>query len=363
MGRIFQGVGAAVVAPVSLALILPQYPMSEPAKAVGMWGASAALAAAAGPALGGLLVEAADWRIVFLVNVPLGIIVYAAGRRSMTESADEDATGLPDLAGSALIVAGLGLLALAIVEGGDWGWGSPAVAGAGAGAFALLAATAHRCRTHPRPIVDPALMRIASFRRASVGLLLLGMAFFSTILGNILFLTGIWHYDVLTAGLAVVPGAFATAVVATPAGRFADAYGHRPVIVLGCCLYAVGILMVRSAGPTPDFLGTWLPAMLLNGAGLGMAFPTLGAAALSEVPPGQFGSASAISSAFRQFGGVLGTAGLFAIVGTPATAADGLAVAQDAYLASALWVAAAAAAALTLRGAPVLEPKRAGESA
>lgn len=354
--RVIQGAGAAVVAPVSLALVLPEYPIESRARAVGTWGASAALAAASGPALGGLLAEVADWRWVFLVNIPLGLVVYVMGRRSIVESVDEQATGLPDLAGSALTVAGLGLLALAIVEGGDWGWTSGRILAAFAAAVLLLLLTARRCVSHPRPIVDPALWSIPSFRRANIGLLLLGMGFFSTILGNILFLTEVWQYSVLTAGLAVVPGAIATALVATPAGRLADRYGHRAVIVPGCLLYVAGILIVRSAGTEPDFLTTWLPAMVLNGTGLGMAFPTLGAAALSDIPPARFGSASAVSSAFRQFGGVLGTAGLFAIIGSPATMAEALDVAHEAYVVSALWALGAGASALTLRGRPALVP-------
>ncbi|MDW5598443.1 MFS transporter [Conexibacter stalactiti] len=346
--RVVQGVGAAIVVPVSLALILPEFPVAKRAAAVGMWGASAALAAAGGPALGGLLSELADWRLVFLVNVPLGLLVWAMARRSLVESVDERATGLPDLAGSALAVAGLGLLALALVEGGNWGWTSAPIVASAVAAGVLLAATARRCATHPRPIVDPKLMRIPSFARANLGLLLLGMGFFSTILANILFLTSVWSYGILTAGLAVVPGAIASAVAAIPAGKLADRHGHRAVIVPGCLLYVAGILVVRTAGAEPDFLGTWLPAMVLNGIGLGMSFPTLGAAALRDVRPERFASASAISSAFRQFGGVLGTAILFAVLGSPVGLGAALDAFHEAYLVSALWPLGAALAALTL---------------
>lgn len=360
--RVVQGVGAAIVVPVSLALILPEFAVEKRAAAVGLWGASAALAAAGGPALGGLLTEAADWRWVFVVNVPLGLLVWAMARRSIVESVDERATGLPDLVGSALAVAGLGLLALAIVEGGSWGWTSAPIVASGAAAALLLVATARRCLRHPRPIVDPELMRIPSFRRANAGLMLLGMGFFSTILANILFLTSVWGYGILTAGLAVVPGAIASAVAAVPAGRLADRHGHRAVIVPGCLLYVAGIMLVRSAGSQPDFLGIWLPAMVLNGIGLGMAFPTLGAAALSDVRPERFASASAISSAFRQFGGVLGTAVLFAVLGSPVGLGAAVDAFRDAYLVSALWPLGAAVAALTLtrRGVAVAQRPVAG---
>ncbi len=355
--RVLQGIGAAIVVPVSLALILPEFPVRQRAAAVGTWGASAALAAAGGPALGGVLSELADWRWVFLVNVPLGLAVWAMARRSIVESVDEKTTGLPDLAGAACAIGGLGLLALAIVEGGNWGWTSGRILGAGALSAILLVATARRCLSHPRPIVDPDLMRVPSFRRANVGMMLLGMGFFSTILANILFLTTVWQYDILIAGLAVVPGAIASAIASIPAGRLADRHGHRVVIVPGCLLYVAGIMVVRTAGPDPDFLGTWLPAMALNGAGLGMAFPTLGAAALADVSPARFGSASAISSAFRQFGGVLGTAVLFAVLGTPTSIGEALTAFDEVYLVSAVWALGAGVSALTLRRGPAVVPQ------
>jgi EmrB/QacA subfamily drug resistance transporter len=355
--RVLQGISAAVLAPVSLALVLPEFGVERRATAVGIWGASAAFAAALGPPLGGVLVEVADWRWIFLVNVPLGIAAVVAGRRVLVEARDEQSTGLPDLVGSALIAGGLGLLALGIVEGESWGWDSAGVLGSFAGAVILTAAFARRCATHPRPVVDPALMRIGSFRRANVGVLLFALAFFATILGNILFLTGVWGYSVLDAGLATVPGPFVTALVSGPAGRLADRFGHRVVIVPGTLVYAAGLVVLRSAGAEPDYLGTWLPGMLLAGVGIGLAFPTLGAAAVAEVEPGRFGTASAITSAFRQIGAVLGTALLIAIVGEPQTLAQALGGADDAYLLAIVASVLSGVVALTLQRVALALPE------
>jgi EmrB/QacA subfamily drug resistance transporter len=346
--RVVQGIAAAITAPVSLALILGQYPPERRAAGIGVWGAAAAFAAACGPPLGGLLVEVADWRWIFLVNVPLGAIVVWAGVRALDESRDETATGLPDLLASALVAAGLALLALGIVEGNDWGWGSGRVLGAFAGAAALVAVVARRCVTHPRPLVDPKLLAIASFRRANVATLLFAMAFFSTILGNILFMTGVWGYDVLHAGLATIPGPLATTFAAQPAGRLADRYGHRAVIVPGCLLYAIGLLVLRSAGSEPDWVGTWLPGMLIQGTGVGLAFPTLGAAAAADIADERFGVASAVTSAFRQFGAVLGTAILIAIVGQPASLGQALDASDSAYLFGVVSAVAAGLVAATI---------------
>lgn len=352
--RVLQGMAAAFIAPVSLALLLVEFRPEERAAGVGIWGASAALAAACGPPIGGVLVELADWRWIFLINLPLGAVVIWASVRALGESRDEHMTGLPDLAGSALAAGGLGLLALGIVEGERWGWAGARVLGCFAGALVLLALVARRSATHPRPLVDPALMRIPSFRRGNLGTLLFAMAFFSAILGNILFLTGVWGYSVLTAGLATVPGPLFSAIVAGPAGKLADRYGHRAVIVPGCVSYALGLLVLRSAGAEPDWLGLWLPGMLLAGAGIGLAFPTLGAAAAADIPPERFGSASAVTGAFRQFGAVLGTAVLVAIVGEPTGLADAMAAADRAYLFGVVAALLAGGVALTLAPAPRL---------
>lgn len=349
--RVLQGVAAAIIAPVSLALVLPEFPREERATAVGIWGAAAALAAACGPPLGGLLVEVADWRWIFIVNVPLTIGLVLVGSRILNESRDEHATGRPDLLGSGVAVVGLGALALAIVEGREWGWlGVESAASFGVAAVAL-AVVVRRCLTHPVPVVDPELMRIRSFRLGSIGTLLIATAFFSVILGNILFLTEVWGYSVLDAGLGTVPGPLATVVVSGPAGRLADRFGHRAVIVPGCLVYVCALLVLGSAGSEPAYVSQWLPGMILNGIAIGLAFPTFAAAAVADVPADRFGAASAITSAFRQFGAVIGTALLVAVVGEPAPA-DALAAAHRGYLVAIVAVVLAGGVAMLLRREP-----------
>jgi EmrB/QacA subfamily drug resistance transporter len=338
--RVLQAAAAAVLTPASLALVLAEFPQRERAAAVAAWSAWAALAAASGPPLGGALVELAGWRWIFLVNLPLGALVIVLGLRTLAESRDPGAAAVPDLLGSALAALSLGLLALGIVEG------SAPVLGA---AVVLGAVLARRCANHARPVVDPALLRIPSFRRGSLGALVFSAALFAVLLGNVLFLTGIWGYSVLDAGLAAVPGALAATVVARPAGRLADRFGHRAVIVPGALLFAAGALGLRAVTTEPDFLGAWVPWTVTTGLGIGMALPMLSAAAVSDVEPERFGVASAVSSAFRQIGAVVGTALLVAIVGDPGTLAEGMARADRAYLLASLGSLAAAAIALGLR--------------
>ena len=171
-----------------------------------------------------------------------------------------------------------------------------------------------------------------------------------------LFLTGVWSYSLLRAGLATLPGPLLSTVVSGPAGRLADRFGHRAVVAPGTVIFAAGVLVLRSAGAQPDWLGLWLPGACLTGIGIGLAFPTLGSAAVRDVPGDRFATASAVNAAFRQVGAVLGTAILVAIVGEPASLVEAMRVADQAYLFAALVALASGAVALTLgRGAPAPE--------
>ena len=329
--RVVQGVGAAMIAPTSLALVLDSFPPERRAAGVGLWGAAAAAAAAVGPTLGGALVELSDWRLVFLVNLPLGAMILFAGRRLLPARPLADSR-LPDLPGALMLALGLAAVTLGIVEGNDWGWTSAATLGCFAATAVLLGAVVFRSRRHPRPIVEPALFADRAFSIGNLGTLLFAAAFFSLILGNVLFLTSVWGYSIFHAGLATLPGPALSTVVAGPAGKLADRFGHRAVIVPGTLFFAAGVMVLRSAGAEPDWLGLWLPGACLTGIGIGLAFPTLGSASVRDIGDDRFATASAVNAAFRQVGAVLGTAILVAIVGEPLSLPEALDVSNAGYM-------------------------------
>ena len=166
--------------------------------------------------------------------------------------------------------------------------------------------------------------------------------FFAMLLGNILFLTGVWHYSILRAGLAVTPGPIIVACIAGPAGRLATRIGFRPVLLIGSAVFSAALASYATlVGSTPAYVSEWLPATVLTGIGIGLTFPVLSAAAVSELPAERFAVGSAVNQTARQVGGALGVAVLVALLGDHASGPAAL------HLFDHLWVFAACAAATT----------------
>lgn len=319
--RIVQALGAALLVPASLGLVVDAFPGKHRSHAVGLWGAGAAAAAGIGPPLGGVLVAAASWRLAFLVNLPLGVAALAAGRRLLVESRAPGVRRLPDLRGALLQALALALLTLAIVEGGDWGWTSPGVLGALAGSAIAAALFVASSRRHPSPVLDPQLLRIRSFAVANAVTLVAGIGFYAYLLNNILWLHYVWGWSLLRSGLAVAPAALVAALVAGSLGRLADTYGHKVIAVPGAIVWAGAYVWYATrVGTSPSFLAEWLPGQVLSGLGVGATLPVLGSAALAAVPGGRYATASAVSTSARQLGGVFGVSLLVVLVGTPAAA-------------------------------------------
>jgi EmrB/QacA subfamily drug resistance transporter len=326
-GRLVQGVGAAALLPASLGLLLGSVPASRRSQTVALWGGVGALAVATGPSLGAVLVSAGGWRWAFFVNLPVGALAWLVGRRVLVESTVDEAGAAPDYAGVVLVSAALAALVLAISQGPTWGWSSLRIIAAFVAAVALGAGFLLRSARHPQPVLDLTLFRRRSFSVANAATFVYAMGFFAMLLGNILFLTGVWHYSILRAGLAVTPAPVVVAVVSGPAGRLAARVGFRPVLLAGTAIFAAGLASYAArVGPVPHYLSVWLPATLTVGLGIGLTFPVLGAAAVSSLPPQRFAVGSAVNQTARQIGGAVGVALLVVLLGSggsPATVMDG----------------------------------------
>jgi EmrB/QacA subfamily drug resistance transporter len=316
--RVVQAIGGAILTPTSLSLILPEFPLEQRATATALWTATGAVAAATGPSLGGVLVNWHGWRAVFFVNLLIGLPSLVPAWRLLQESKESQARRWPDGIGAAVLALGIGALALAIVKGPQWGWVSSGVVGALIAAAALLALFAVRSARHPSPVIELGLFRVRSFTVANAGALFFATGFFALLLCNVLFLTTIWHYSVLGAGAALTPGPIAAAGMAPLAGRLADRFGQRVIAVPGSLLFAAGsVVFVLGTGQAAHYWSAFLPAALLSGAGIGLALPAFGSAAVAELPRPRFATGVAASSCFRQIGAVVGVAVLVAVLGAP----------------------------------------------
>ncbi|MDQ6810467.1 MAG: MFS transporter, partial [Actinomycetota bacterium] len=223
--RVVQGAGGALMVPTSLGLILPEFEAHKRHVAIGLWAATGGIAAAAGPPLGGLLVQA-DWRWVFLVNVPVGLVGLALGARTLSERR-ELGGARPDVLGAGTLILAIGSLVVAIVKGQEWGWGSPAVVVLLALGAGLLPAIWWRSERHPAPIVEPAMLRVRSFGLAVGASLLFFGGFGAMLLSGVLFLTTVWHESVLSAGLMLFPGPAMATLFSVPPARLGARVGYR----------------------------------------------------------------------------------------------------------------------------------------
>jgi EmrB/QacA subfamily drug resistance transporter len=324
-GRVVQGSGAAAMLPASLSLLLAAFPHERRTQIVSLWGGIGALAVATGPTLGATLVTVGGWRWVFLVNLPVGAFAYLMGRRVLAENVVNAHHPAPDYLGAGLISVALASLVLAITQGPSWGWSSARVILTLTASAVLGLAFLYRCRHHAEPVLDLTLFRARTFTVTNIATLLYAMGFFAMLLGNILFLTSVWHYRIIWAGLAVTPGPLVVASVAGPAGRLAARIGFRPVLLAGTSFFTLGLLLFAlRVGLHPEYLTCWLPATLVLGLGIGLTFPVLGATAVSSLQPERYAVGSAVNQTARQIGGAIGIAILVVILGTPLSVPDAL---------------------------------------
>ena len=315
--RILQAAGGAILMPTSLALLLAEFLPKQRALAVAVWSATGAVAAAAGPPVGGLLVQA-SWRWVFLVNLPIGLVTAVLAARVLRESRDPDGKRFPDLAGAALLVLASSALMLAIVQGQSWGWTSVRVLGLLVGSAVLTAAFLYQSLRHGAPVLELGLFRSRAFSAANIASTLFFAAFGAMLLSNVLFLTRVWHEDILTAGLQISPGPIMAAALAVPGTILSSRYGQRAIASVGALLFASGgVWWLTHVGLEPHYATDVLPGMVLGGAGVGFVIPTLASAVAASLPPARFATGSAVYGMTRQFGIALGVAILIAVLGTP----------------------------------------------
>lgn len=315
--RGLQGLGAAMMTPASVGLAIAAFPLERRGTAVAVWSSTLALSSVVGPIVGGLLIEAGSWRWAYGLVPPMAAIALIWGMRVLTETTRDLNARPPDIVGSFLVGIGAAGVALAIVQGGDWGWTSPPVVGLFAVAALSIAAVAQRIAAHPDPIVPRAVLRVSSFRVATTSLFFFGLGFFPVILAMVLYLTEIAEYSTARAGFAISVLPIAATISANLAGVFADRYGFRTIAVPGMLLFSSGALwLFTQASAAPNYLTDVFPGLVLLGCGIGSGPTLLAGAAVSRIDAENFSVAGAVNQTARQLAGAIGLAVLVAILGS-----------------------------------------------
>jgi EmrB/QacA subfamily drug resistance transporter len=304
--RVIQGLGAALLVPTTLAIIMATFDNArERTRAIGIWTAIGALALGFGPLIGGVISQHLRWGWIFFINVPIGVITFAIAIATMQESRDTSAARRLDLPG--LLSSSLGLFALtyALIEGHDDGWASPLILAAFGFAAAAMAAFVWVESRASYPMVDLSLFRSRVFAGGTTVMMLwafgiLGIYFFTSI-----YLQTILGFSPTKAGLSFVPMALAMAAFASLAPLVAPRIGTHRTVALGTAVMAVGLYLVARLGGGATFAGL-MPGFLLFGAGAGLMNVPLTNSVLHSMPPERSGMASALMNASREVAGLLG---------------------------------------------------------
>ncbi|MEV0415413.1 MFS transporter [Streptomyces sp. NPDC050448] len=305
--RMLQAVGGSMLNPVAMSIITNTFTdPRERARAIGAWGAVVGISMAAGPLIGGLLVDSVGWRSIFWINLPVGLLALALTLRFVPESRAARPRR-PDPVGQLLIMALLSSVTYGIIEAPTAGWSSPVILGCAALAVASLTGLLFYEPRRAEPLIDPRFFRSAPFSGATV----IAVSSFAALSGflflNTLYLQDVRGLDALDAGLYMLPMAVLTFLCAPLSGRLVGSRGPRPsLLIAGSAMAASGLLFAAFSAETSTPL--LFTAYVLFGLGFGMVNAPITNTAVSGMPRAQAGVAAAVASTSRQTGGTLGVA-------------------------------------------------------
>jgi EmrB/QacA subfamily drug resistance transporter len=312
VARAVQGVGGAALFATALALIGAEYGGPDIGGAIAVWGATIGVAVASGPLVGGILTDALDWRWVFFVNVPVGAFALFVALTRMRESRDPQAT-TTDVWGLLTFSSSLFLIVFGVLRGNAEGWSSPLILGSLIGGAVLLAGFVAVEHLQARPMLDLDLFRHPGFVGVSVATFCIGAGMFALFPYLSIYLQDVLGYSPLGAGLRFLPLTIFVFVIPLAMRKLAPQASLRLVLTVGLVLIAVALLLMYglTAGSRWTAL---LPGLIVSGIGIGLANPTIAAAALRAVDPSRTGMASGINNACRLTGVAVGVAALGAVL-------------------------------------------------
>jgi EmrB/QacA subfamily drug resistance transporter len=339
--RTLQGVGAAMVMPLTLTLISEAFPVERRGMAIGIWGGIAGLAVAAGPVVGGAVVQGISWHWIFWLNVPIGVALVPLAAIHLRESFGPRVR--LDLLGLLLAGAGFFGLTWGLVRANAVGWASAEVTGAIVGGAALVGTFLWWEGQTTTPMLSVALFRRASFASANAVSFFMYAGLFGAAFLMAQYFQSAQHLTPLQTGLRLLPWTAAPMIVSPIAGKLAERRGNRPFMALGLTLQCVGLAWFAAIASVGQGFGELGAALAVAGVGIGMVFPTVSTEVLASVPADVVGVASGTNSAIRELGGVFGVAVLASVFSRPGVYTSPTVFVEG--FKAALWVGAAFSAA------------------
>jgi EmrB/QacA subfamily drug resistance transporter len=314
-GRALQGVGGALLTPGSLAILQASFAKDDRARAIGAWSGLGGVATAIGPFLGGFLISAVSWRLIFLINLPLSLVVVLIATRHVPETRDPAATGPVDVLGAVLATVGLVALAGGLIEAPSYGWSSAMVLGMLGAAVVALVALVIAERQERYPMLPLAIFRARQFSATNAVTFVVYAA-----LGGALFLLPVQlqqvsHYSPLEAGSSLIPLTVVMLALSARSGALASRIGPRLQMTVGPVVVGGGMVLLRMIGPSGDYLTEVLPGVLVLSLGLAITVAPLTATALSSAPVEHAGLASAVNNDVARAGSLIAVALLPALSG------------------------------------------------
>jgi len=309
--RAVQGLGAAIVAPLTLTLLSTAFPAEKRGIALGIWSGVSGLGVALGPVVGGAVIDGISWQWIFWLNVPIGLVLAPVAARVLQESYGP-ARRL-DLGGLVLASAGLLGLTFGIVRGNGQGWTSPQIlASLIAGALFLVAFVIWELR-QKEPMLPMRFFRSRAFSATNGVSFAMYFGIFGSIFLLAQFFQSVQGYSPLEAGLRTLPWTGMPMIVAPLAGAFSDRIGSRPLMAAGLALQAIALVWIHQVNAVDVPYGLLVPAFVMGGTGMALVFAPAANAVLSSVRPEEAGQASGATNAIRELGGVLGVAVLASV--------------------------------------------------
>ncbi|MGE3073169.1 MAG: DHA2 family efflux MFS transporter permease subunit [Dehalococcoidia bacterium] len=308
--RVFQGLGAATMMPLTLSIITNAFPAEQRGLAIGIWGGVSGLGLIAGPVLGGLLVNGDQWRWIFFVNIPVGVVALAMALAYVPESRDTNAPRYLDWRGLVVLSAALFLILLGLTRGNDQGWASPQIVGSFVVGALLLPAFVLVERRIRYPLIDLTLFRSWPFVMASLSAGLFSAAVFGSQPYTSLFMQNYLGFSALQGGLAFIPATALVALLMPVSGILGQRLGHRIrlIIIAGSVSVGISFIYLLQLDTSSRYIDGLLPAFILRGLGIGLVMSATSFAVVSAMPVQKSGLASGTLTMARNIGTSVGVA-------------------------------------------------------